>query len=262
MIVFAAFYIDIPSGVRDRIRKRVPIEPIKRPHQLTAMMLESARLFHPGCRTVVLSDRHTKFNPRASPFLKPFHPDTEIIRFELDQTRPMLARSTAWLEFLRQADTHVVFVDSDILFNANLDDVFEWNFDVALTYRDQEHWPINSGIGFVHRDNLARGIAFHEKWLELVQGTYADTADWGADQDAAQELLSEADFTRADAYLHRQNGFGVLLLPCADYNFSSASGTPMTGVYPDKKVLHFKGHRKPSMSAHWKRHLRSTNTLR
>ena len=68
-----------------------------------------------------------------------------------------------------------------------------------------------------------------------------------------RDLVDGADFTRDDTFLYRQHDFNILMLPCAEYNFSSKDEHGMSGDYPQKKVLHFKGRRKPNMLAYWAR---------
>ena len=120
---------------------------VTEPHQYIQTMFASARRFHPDCRAVVLSDQATRFPPRA---------DIDIIRYELDAQQPMLARSIAWLAYLRAARGHTVFLDSDLLINGDLSHIFAVDFAAALTYRDGDSkWPINAGVNFAHGDHLS-----------------------------------------------------------------------------------------------------------
>jgi hypothetical protein len=247
MITFAAFYVDVTAETMDNIHKRTAGITVIDPHRFTETMFASAAHFHPGCRKVLLTDAHTAL---------PFAGDIEVIRLDLDPRQPMLARSTAWLTFLQQADAHVVFLDSDILINANLDHVFAPDFDIALTYRAQAKWPINAGINFAHGQRLERARAFHQMWLDQFQARYPHEAVWGGDQDVLEELVSTADFSRSDTFRHQQHGFELLLLPCALYNFATEDQHGMTGHYPDKKVLHFKGRRKPHMFPYWQQYIK------
>ncbi|MEI6212365.1 MAG: hypothetical protein WCR06_12145 [bacterium] len=50
------------------------------------------------------------------------------------------------------------------------------------------------------------------------------------------------------------DGYDLLLLPCAHYNFSTP-GERMPGPYPGIPVLHFKGKRKDDMLPYWRQHL-------
>ncbi|MEM7134241.1 MAG: hypothetical protein AAF702_48675 [Chloroflexota bacterium] len=246
MITFAAFYIELTQQTMAGVHQHTPTVTVTKPYWFMATMFASATFHHSNCRRVVLTDQQTLF-PAAL--------DCEPIRFDLDPSRPMLARSTAWREFIGQADSHIVFLDSDMLINASLDHLFTQSFDVALTYRDDAKWPINAGINFVHGNRLAGGRAFHTLWLDHFQQAHDQATIWGGDQDALRDLLNEADFSRHHDFIHTQHGFDILLLPCADYNFSTADQHGMTGHYPQTKVLHFKGRRKPNMIPYWERYL-------
>ena len=246
MLTFAAFYVEVNQQTMAGVHQHTPSVTVTDPHRFTETMFASATLFHPNCRRVILTDQRTPF---------PADLDCDLVRLDIDPNQPMLARSTAWVDFIQQADSHLVFLDSDMLINANLAHIFAHSFDVALTYRNERKWPINAGINFVHGDRLDRGHRFHTLWLDHFRQAHTKAAVWGGDQDAVRDLLHTADFTRTDVHPHPQHGFDILMLPCADYNFSTPNGQEMPDHYPDPKVLHFKGPRKPNMLPYWERYL-------
>ena len=247
MITFAAFYIEVNQQTMANVRQHTSTVTVTEPQRFIGTMFASATLFHPTCRRVILTDRQTPF---------PADLDCELIRLDIEPNQPMLARSTAWVEFIHQADSHIVFLDSDMLLNANLDHLFAQRFDVALTYRNERKWPINAGINFIHGEPVRTGASLlHFVARTVSTGSY-HAAVWGGDQDAVRDLLDEADTSRTDIYRHRQHGFDILMLPCAEYNFSTPNGTDMPGHYPDRKVLHFKGPRKPAMLPYWDNYLK------
>jgi len=242
MITFAAFYIELSNETMAGIHQRVASITVDDPFLYMRTMFASARWFHSDCRKVVLTDRNTDL-PAAL--------DAQVIRLDLDASQPMLARALAWRTFVQRASSHVVFLDSDILINGNLDPIFQQTFDVGLTYRLQDKWPINAGINFAHADSLPGAAGFHELWLEHFSSAYAKDGVWGGDQDALRDLVNEADFTRTDSFMHHQGGYDIMMLPCAHYNFSTEDETGMTGRYPTSSVLHFKGRRKANMRPYW-----------
>jgi len=246
MITFVAFHVDLARPTLRRIRERIRSVRVLSPRRALPAVFGSAERFHPGCRKVVITDRKTRLR---------LPPGIEVIRMDIDPADPLYARSLGWLQLLRDSDGHHVFLDSDILLNADLAPLFEREFDVGFTYRDDETWPINIGIHFAHGERRPNAVAFHEAWLEAYGARYR-TRVWGGDQDSIRELLRGADFTRDDAFVHKANGFEVLMLPCALYNFSSRDNKRMPDHYPDRKVLHFKGRRKRDMLPYWKRYLR------
>lgn len=238
MITFVAFYVAVSQQTMANIHQSARTITVTEPFRFIQAMFSSARQFHPESHFILLSDENTLFPSDSS---------IEIIRFQLDAKQPMLSRSEAWLSYLEQANSHVIFLDSDILINARLDHVFSVPFDVALTYRDDEKWPINAGINFVHGDYLLRGRAFYQKWLDDYKAQHLNASVWGGDQDVLRDLLKGVDYQRTDCFTHEQEGFKIRLLPCSSYNFSSEVETAMTEYYPDKNVLHFKGRRKSAM---------------
>jgi hypothetical protein len=157
MITFVTYYVSLSRQTMDTIHQTTKTITVTEPFRFIETMFESARAFHPSCRCAILTDEATRF---------PFDDTLPVIRFELDDRQPMLSRSEAWPRYLAQAESHVVFLDSDILINADLEHVFAHDFDVALTYRDEKKWPINAGIQFVHESAVEQARAFYQKWLD------------------------------------------------------------------------------------------------
>ena len=249
-LTFVTFYMDVTDQTMANIHQNTSTITVTEPHQYIQTMFASARRSHPDCRVVILSDRTTRFPPRA---------DVDIIRYELDPRQPMLSRSSAWLAYLRAARGHTVFLDSDLLISGDLSHVFAADFAVALTYRaGDSKWPINAGVNFAHGDNLAAAAAFHEIWLREYRTEHQGQGVWGGDQDALRELFAAVDFARADSFGWRLGDIDIRFLPCERYNFSTSYKHEMNGHYPDALVLHFKGTRKPYMFPYWRKHIRPT----
>lgn len=251
MISFVTFYIDVTTRTMDNIHRTTSTITVTEPHEYIRTMFASARRFHSECRQVILSDRRTVF---------PLHPDTDIIRYDLDAGNPMMARSMAWLDYVKEAEGHTIFLDSDILINGDLSLVFDYDFDVALTYRDEEKWPINAGINFAHGGRIGGAARFHRRWLGRFRSQHQLSSVWGGDQDALREIFSAVDFARDDAFCHDLDGIKVLFLPCSTYNFSTSMKCEMDGHYPEKKVLHFKGRRKPHLFPYWRTYIKRAAT--
>ena len=246
-ISFVTFYMDVTERTMASIHETTSTITVTEPHQYIQTMFASARHFHPTCHKVILSDRDTRF---------PHHPDTSIIRFDLDPKQPMLSRSIAWLNYLRGTSGHTIFLDSDILINADLAHVFAEDFAVALTYRDERKWPLNAGINFAHGEQLSGAIAFHETWLRDFRAAHHEKSVWGGDQDTLRELFAAVDFARADSFTGRYGDIDIRFLPCLRYNFSTSYASEMDGHYPHALVLHFKGKRKPHLFPYWHRYIK------
>ena len=247
-ISFVTFYMEVTAGTMADIHRTTSTITVTEPHRYIATMFASARHFHRDCRTVILSDEATPFPPGT---------DSEIMRYSLDRGQPMLSRSIAWLDYLRGAEGHIIFLDSDILINGDLSHVFAEDFAIGLTYRDgDEKWPINVGINFAHGKNLGDAAYFHETWLNEFRAAHGDRSVWGGDQDTLRELFSAVDFARDDSFSWSLGRIDIRFLPCARYNFSTAYAHDVDGYYPEAKVLHFKGRRKPHMFPYWREHIR------
>ncbi len=252
MISFVTFYIDVTARTMDSIHQTTSTITVTEPHQYIKTMFASARRFHPDCRQVILSDQRTRFPP---------HPHTDIIRYELNAESPMLSRSRAWLDYVKEARQHTIFLDSDILINGELNPVFDHDFDVALTYRaGDKKWPINAGINFAHGRRIVGAARFHERWLRRFRDYHHGSGVWGGDQDALREMFRAVDFVRDDIFCQELNGIRVLFLPCATYNFSTSYAREMDGYYPGAKVLHFKGKRKPHLFPYWRANIKRDAT--
>lgn len=247
-LTFVTFYMDVTDQTMASIHQTTSTITVTEPHQYIQTMFASARRFHPDCRAVVLSDRATRFPPGA---------EHDIIRYDLDPQQPMLSRSIAWLAYLSAARGHTVFLDSDLLINGDLSHVFAADFAVALTYRDGDSkWPINAGVNFAHGARLDKAAAFHETWLKEFRVVHGERSVWGGDQDSLRELFAAVDFAREDSFNWRLGELDIRFLPCARYNFSTARAHEMGGYYPEAKVLHFKGKRKPFMLPYWRQYLK------
>ena len=248
LLTFVTFYMDVTDQTMASIHQTTSTITVTEPHRYIQTMFASARRFHPDCRAVVLSDQATPFPPGA---------DIEVIRYPLDPQQPMLSRSRAWLNYLRAARGHTVLLDSDLLINGDLAHVFAADFAVALTYRAGDtKWPINAGVNFAHGDHLAAATDFHEIWLRDFRAAHSGQSVWGGDQDTLRELFAAVDFSREDSFDWRLGAIPIRFLPCARYNFSTSYQTEMNGYYPDARVLHFKGKRKPYMFPYWRKHIR------
>ena len=210
MITFVTFYIDVTAQTMDNIHRTTSTITVTEPHKYIQTMFASARHFHPRCRQVVLSDRHTVFPP---------HPHTEIIRYDLDAEYPMMSRSIAWLDYIREVEGHTVFLDSDIVINGNLSQVFDKDFNVSLTYRDEDKWPINAGINFAHGQHLDGAARFYARWLERFRKHHQGSSVWGGDQDVLREMFAAVEFARGDTFRHEPRRHQGLVPAMFDLQF-------------------------------------------
>ena len=242
---FSIFHIDEPDGPG-----RHGTGEAYEYHELVNLAFRSVALFHPGCGRTLLTDNQTvRWEGLPS--------DVAVKRGPADP-RLMLARLEAEIGFVRDAPAAALLVslDGDILVNCSLAGLADGTWDIALTYRDDEEWPINGGVAFV--DGGRRGNAL--KFLDQVRLRYLDdeAADsgWWGHQRALIETLGRAEFAARDADEMVIDGVAVRLLPCDTFNFSpSEDGRDLGRELRDRRVLHFKGSRKVWMAPYFRAYL-------
>ena len=98
---------------------------------------------------------------------------------------------------------------------------------------------------FAHGRHLDVAARFYARWLESFRKHHHGSSVWGGDQDVLREMFAAVDFARGDPFCQELDGIKVMFIPCSIYNFSTSYQCEMDGHYPEKKVLHFKGRRKP-----------------
>ena len=213
------------------------------------MMFDSAARFHADMEPVVLSSAGT---------------DLSGLRWKVQRkdgpAAPesiMLDRTLAQLRHLEECafDRPIVMLDSDILIFGSLRELFEEDFDVAVTWRDNETMPINNGILLLNHRHPAAVRRFFRRYAEIYQRSHADQAAWYGDQLAMAELIG----LRPEEYASREtvavDGCRVRLLPCSTYN--ARPGKKLRHLlFParGRRVLHFKADKKRLMRDYWLLH--------
>ncbi|MCC7208988.1 MAG: hypothetical protein IT323_16885 [Anaerolineae bacterium] len=242
-ITVAAFYVSLAEATARRIQDAFSSVTVHQPLDLLEASLASARRVMPTCHTVILTDEQT---------VVPSHLDAQVVRYTIRAEQLMQSRMVVWERYLQTTANHVVFTDLDVLIQRDLSALFDEEFDVALTYRPEDHWPINAGVTLFHARRLLRGMSFLKRCTDVYRSAFSAAAEWGGDQDVLREMVRGVDFDREDSFTHRIGGYDILFLPCAAYNFSTVD-EDMGGDYPDKAILHYKGRRKQAMLPAWRR---------
>jgi hypothetical protein len=206
------------------------------------LLFTSARRFHPDCKLVVLTDASTPFDlPK----------DIEIKRLDVDAARPAYMRFLAQIDYLKHADEehHVLFMDYDMIIQDDLSGIFDHFFDIAFTYRNhkkREH-PFNGGLIIVPNNRLKQGQLFLERVKAIYDKNYTDKFQiWGGLQRSLRDTVGPENFFSRQSDVLIIDGIKILLLDADVYNFSTETDD-MSGSYPDKKILHYKGNRKQYM---------------
>lgn len=260
-LTFATFAVVLSREVAAHLKNIEPdfVEGTDRENAL--LLFASARRYHPGCRAVILTDEHSQF-----PGLQP---DIEIHRYPMDPSKLMMSRTKVQMDFIRESkgSTHIVFIDTDILFQGSIESLFQKKFDIGLTYR-QHSMPINGGVIFVNAEGSHAAAIFMERILGLLRDRYFEfDALFGV-----QFALTEAMFGPEYALKEDENvpltltdevmilmhdwGMRILMLPSLIYNFTAPWPEVMDKFYPGKLILHFKGNRKELMLPYFEKYIK------
>jgi hypothetical protein len=180
--------------------------------RLPTLMARSARAF--GYSLVQMTDDETPAVDGVD----------EVLRLSWDKTRLMTYR----LRHLAQLDdTPTCIVDTDILFRKDVSDVWNYDFDIALTRREREIdvngfdiatvMPYNTGVMF------CRNQDFWKDAHDVCRSLPAKHQDWWGDQLSVKQVAGD---------------YRLLELPVAEWNYapSHADDAPAQA-----RVLHYKG---------------------
>lgn len=217
--------------------------------QMIDMMFDSAARHHAEMSPVVLSAPGTDLGALRWKVQRKDHPAAP--------QSIMLDRTLAQLSYLESSrfDRPVVMLDSDILLFGSLRPLFDEDFDVAVTWRDDPSMPINNGIILLNNRNPAAVRRFFRRYADIYRQSFADRADWYGDQLAMAALIG----LDPDEYASRPcvdvEGCRVRLLPCSLYN-AKPKKKLLKMLWPGRRrrVLHFKGAQKPLMFDYWRLH--------
>ncbi|MBI3252512.1 MAG: hypothetical protein HYZ52_04260 [Candidatus Omnitrophica bacterium] len=164
----------------------------------------------------------------------------------------MFSRLNAQIEFLKKENhaDNIAFLDSDMLVNADLNEVMNGNFDLALTYRHRDEESkrrellINGGVILVKGTGLPSALAFLEKVRDTYRLRHADKLGWWGDQYALIDVVGAENIPAGGEKNLTLDGVNLRLLPCETYNFSPGKGLPLESELKNKKIIHFKGRTK------------------
>lgn len=248
MITFVTFHVDIADEL---LYPEIPIDSSRslEYRELLLLMFRSVSVFHPDARKVILTDERSVFADLPD--------DIEVRCYQVDASNVMLSRSYAQLEFLKAHDfkSNVVFLDTDILVNTNLEVSLSWSeFDVALTVRDDpQGMPVNGGIMFISKRQSQAAINFFEAFYQRYVDSFSGQAQWWGDQKALADILTDAGEDLLLLSEKKVNETLFHLLPCETYNYSPNFEEEIDtyGADLNKKIIHFKGHRKRFMKPFW-----------
>ena len=174
-------------------------------------------------------------------------PDAWVIQFTDLATEPMdfvnevirrpagsMMMMESRIEHFANFDERCLLIDPDVVVQEDVWDVFDTDFDVALTRRDRlivggenyaELMPYNTGVMFSNGPGFWRAVLNEMKPM-------ADTErEWYGDQIAVARVAASG-------------GFKVLDLPCDEYNYTPGKRSEDVCF---RKIVHYKGVRKEWM---------------
>lgn len=219
------------------------------------IFFKSARLFHPDCKCVVLTDLSTSLS---------FSNDIELHRYELDPNKPAYNRLLAQKKYLKQSDNylHNVFLDYDMLVQQNLGQICTCDFDVALTQGTKTN-RIGGSFIMVHRGSKEKGMHFFNLVEQIYLNNYTDYEAWGGIQVSMNDLLVINFKTIKYLKVYEIDRIKIIVLPEDKYNYpiSERELQFFLDYIPEKMIIHFRGVRKKAMIEYWNSYLRPDNTL-
>jgi lipopolysaccharide biosynthesis glycosyltransferase len=199
--------------------------------RICQIMVASVRAAMPGARIVQMSDYETKKVTGVD----------EVVRKHWDRKFLMPYRLLHLKDF---AAEQAIFLDADVVVQKDLGPLFQDEFDVALTYRDEtdpslrnspeayELMPFNAGVVLAR----ASGKAFWDEAYQLCLNMPEDSRRWFGDQLAIKEVAARTTLR-------------VRQYPCALYHYSPGKREEDLG---GKYVVHYKGDtRKTWMQEQW-----------
>ena len=224
--------------------------------EILRVMAASVRLFHPKASVTLLTDPRTAslgWSRRCRCIIREINPKQLMLERALAQQSHIAnSRMTA----------PMVLLDSDILLNQSLGDLFRRSFDVALTWRPHGEMPINGGFMVLNADRPDVSKAFFDRFVAIYRERYSARSDWFGDQLALRDCVGLRAEQMTEEAVVDCDGCRVLLLSCNRYNFSPVNRyRSICSRLDDKTVLHFKGQRKRLMIPFWRAWLQPAHSL-
>lgn len=241
---FVTFHVALAPG--ETVHPNQALERTEQ-QRLIRLMSRSVRLLYPNSSLTLLTDARTANSGLSLP-------GRQVIN-EVKPENLMLERAVAQHRYVLASDMSapIVLLDSDILLNGSLENVFQQTFDVALTWRPHDEMPINGGFLILNNVRPEASKEFFSRFLSIYRKKYAAQAGWFGDQLALRDCVGLRADNMSEREIIERDGCRVLLLPCSTYNFAPVNRyRSICSRLPEKVVLHFKGQRKRLMAAFWR----------
>ncbi|WP_353571605.1 tetratricopeptide repeat protein [Candidatus Albibeggiatoa sp. nov. BB20] len=215
-----------------------------------------AHHFMPDCKVILYTDEHTVFDSSRLSYID------DVVRSPIIAEHPMYERMRVRHDYFTsdKFDKDTVFIDTDIIFNQDISNVFTNDFDIALTFRIFPMMPYNEGVMFAKHSDAS--IQFNQKLLDCFDLLEQQDATknmfpqgiraWRGGQLSIAKLIgiNAVDLLGLEYAKLLLDDIEISLLPSNQYNFTPASDIEYTPEeLKQKAVIHFKGAIKQSKGA-------------
>ena len=254
ILEFVTFHSDKPDSTHG-VHPNVDANAVSYARMID-LLFRSARIFNPSSLCTVLTDSRTSLRAISGRYTR--------VNTEIDHTALMLSRSIAQLNYIEHSNFHqpIVLIDSDILVNASLAPLLEFDFDVAVTWRVSFKMPINGGLLILNNRRPEIAKQFFRDFVETYKKHHADQSGWYGDQLALRDCVGMHYKDMGHEKIVEVNGCRILLLSCDAYNFSPKDQyEAINSSLGDKFIVHFKGQRKRLMTTFFEAWLKSHEKL-
>ncbi|KAG0587569.1 hypothetical protein KC19_2G173600 [Ceratodon purpureus] len=200
--------------------------------------LESIQVSMPGTTEVTIITNQNK-EKRELPQNAVWKPSTR----EFARGNLMVQRLESYIDFLEDmiekrknssaySITHVIFSDFDMIVVDDLGCAFETfvSFDVALTFRNNQRQPINSGVIMIRGtlESLTRGKNLLKKVVEVYRAKFSHAFGVLGDQlalaDVVKGTVQAARAFQGGPFEAPVMAAKTLFLPCSIYNWTPSEG--------------------------------------
>ena len=161
--------------------------------------------------------------------------------YPIDHSIMMLQAARLFSDYFHQYNfgSPAIVSDPDLLFFKDISDLFELDFDVALTIRSGDDMPFNSGVLYVnnHRPHAVR--KFFLRQVQIIEDILLDHSNWFADQLVLSEIINRSTLVEPDIYVFED--VRILIIPAETWNYSPPREHPNLLKRHQMRVYHFKG---------------------
>ncbi|MEM1282514.1 MAG: hypothetical protein AAGG81_03070 [Chlamydiota bacterium] len=267
MITFVTYYFEFDQKLIQELKRlffdfdqTFEVSPEDTAKYVEAMF-GSVRKLHPDCRCLFVTDEKTELELPSYIDTLRVHRQSNFLQYE---------RFNAYMKSFDviSTESHVIFLDMDIIVQENLDHIFDQNGDLFYTFQregsgsiplKENHsivFPINNGFIAVRSGQVEKTSYF---WAKILKNCLR-IEDKKYHYWFGMQMVLRYYFSEHLETLQKQGcsatppwrckGMNIAFLDAEFYNYKpiDASSVPL-----DVKVVHFKGKSKLHMLSYWER---------